>query len=268
MTVIDVPVAAPQIDPAQLLFEEARRRRKRRRLISGIVLLAGVVLVGLIMVLTIGRGHGTPATSSSPNPPVSAASRSAAEFSVRPLLCVTRQSSAVGVATQESSALPPCSAASELTAANVGVERIGGGGNGATPLPPPDRHFVMFPSTSSANDVAGATVLLPGAYNGTSRYVLGPAALVAADVQSATAQPTASGGFGEVNLHLTSTGATKLDALAQQQFHTFVAVVAGNKMISDLVVEPAQTSFTSFAGEFQVSGVMTLHQAQALASSL
>jgi preprotein translocase subunit SecD len=267
MTVIDVPVAAPQIDPAQLLFEEARKRRKRRRLISGIVLLAGVVLVGLIMVLTIGRGHGTPATSSSPNPPVSAASRSAAEFSVRPLLCVTRQSSAGDVATQESSALPPCSAASELTAANVGVERIGGGGNGATPLPPPDRQFVMFPSTSSANDVAGATVLLPGAYNGTSRYVLGPAALVAADVQSATAQPTASG-FGVVNLHLTSTGAAKLDALAQQQFHTFVAVVAGNKMISYRVVEPAQTSFTSFAGEFQVSGVMTLHQAQALASSL
>lgn len=267
MTVIDAPVAEPQVDPAQLLFEEARQRRKRRRLISGIALLAGVLLVGLIMVLTLGRGHGTPATSSSPIPPSSAASRSAAAFSMRPALCVTQQAPAGDVAKHGSSALPPCSAVSGLTASNIGVERTGGGGYSATLMPPRDPQFVTFPSTPSANDVAGATVILPGAYNGTNRYVLGPASLVAADVQSATARPAAFG-LWTVNLHLTGPGAAKWDALAQQQFHAYVAVVVGNKVISLPIVQPMQTSFSSFAGELQVSGELTQQQAQALASSL
>ena len=211
MTVLDAPVAEPQVDPAQLLFEEARQRRKRRRLISGIVLLAGAPLVGLIMVVTHGRGHGTLTTSSSPIPSDSAASRSAAAFSVRPILCVTQHAPAGAVATQGSSALPPCSAASALTASNIGVERTGGGGYSATFVPPLDTQFVTFPSTPSANDVAGATVILPGAYNGTNRYLLGPAALVAADVQSAKARSAAFGVWG-VTLHLTESGAAKWDA--------------------------------------------------------
>jgi len=267
MTVLDAPAAEPQFDPAQLLFEEARQRRKRRRLISGIVLLAGVLLIGLVLVLTLGRSHETPATSSSPTPRVSAASLSASDFSVRPLLCVTQHAPPDYVATQGSSALPPCSAASALTAANIGVGPTGEGGYGATLLPPLDRQFVTFPSTSSVNDVAGATVLLPSASNGTNRFVLGPAALGAADVQSATARP-ASFGLWVVNLHLTATGAAKWDALAQRQFHAYVGVVAGNKLLSYLIVQPNRTSFTSLAGEFQISGEMTQQQAQALASSL
>jgi len=267
MTVVDAPVALPQVDPAQLLFEEARRRRRRRRLISGIVLLAGVLLVGLIMALTLGRGHGTLTTSSSPIPSASAASRSAAAFSVRPILCDTQHAPVGAVATQESAALPPCSAASALTAGNIGVERTGGGGYSATLVPPLDTQFVAFPSTPSANDVAGATVILPGAYNGTNRYVLGPAGLVADDVQSATARPAAFG-LWVVNLHLTGSGAAKWDVLAERQFHAYVGIVAGNKLISYLIVQPTRTSFSSFGGELQVAGELTQHQAQTLASSL
>ena len=65
----------------------------------------------------------------------------------------------------------------------------GGGGYSAHFDLGPDAQFAASASTTGADDVAGADVILPGADNGQVRYVLGPAALVAADVTSATAVP-------------------------------------------------------------------------------
>ncbi len=138
----------------------------------------------------------------------------------------------------------------------------------------PDAQFVAFPSTTWTNDVAGANVIVPGSGNGHVRYVLGPVSLVAADVKSAAARPTAFG-MGVVILHLTTSGAAKWDALARQQLHAMVGVVFHNALISAPIIQPLPTnspylsSFSGFSSSGQIQlGDMTQQQAQALAASL
>ena len=271
MSVIEAPADRGEVDAAQLLFEEARQRRRRRWLISGIVVLAGLLLVGTIVTVTSWRGdHASVAPATAP-PVMNAASPSAGAFSVRPLLCFASAATPGVGASAVSAPLPVCAAASALTVSNLEITPTPSNVVGYTSnldRVPVDPQFAAYPSTDTAHDAAGATVLLPGTTGapGSVRYVLGPAGLTGSDVRSAKAQLVS--GEWTVDLHLTGSGATRWDALAQRQFHALVGVVVDNKVISAPVTQPTQATFSTFAGQLQIAGGLTEHQARSLASSL
>ena len=254
------------VDGAQLLFREARQRRRRRWLISGIVTVAGLLLLGAVAGVASGRGEIGPVVSQAPAPPASASALTASQFSVRPVLCLAPPASA-SAPLHPGTPLPACTAASALSAGNLRVDPADGISVDPAAVPP-DPQFASFPSTTSARDSPGATVILPGvgAANTSVRYVLGPAGLTAGDVRAATVQFIT--GEWRVNLTLTESGSARWDALARQQFHALVGVVVDNQVISAPVNEPTQSTFISFSGRLQIAAGLTRRQAMALAGRL
>jgi len=259
------------VDGAQLLFQEARQRRRRRWVISGIVTVAGLLLLGAIAGVVFGRGEIGPVVSpATAQPPASAATLAASQFSVRPVLCLAPPASAAAPL-HPSTPLPACTAASALSAGNLRVNPASSSLGGISEDPaavPPDPQFASFPSTTSARDTPGATVILPGVggANTSVRYVLGPAGLTAGDVRAATVQFIT--GEWRVNLTLTESGSARWDALARQQFHALVGVVVDNQVISAPINEPTQSTFISFSGRLQIAAALTRRQAMALAARL
>jgi len=267
LTLIESRTAAPVFDAAQLLFQEAKQRRRRRWLVSGIVSLVILVVMGVTFGLSVGRrGGGTqPPVPSAAVPAASAVS--AADFSVRPLLCFAPDFAPTGLSASPGTS-PTCGQAFQLTTAHLGVtpetNRVGGfivDNPGRA-----DPSLAAVPSTSSQDDTNDATVLLPGAAASDGRFVLGPAGLTGAGIQSATAVHI--DGQWAVLLRLTDAGSAQWDALAQAQFHTFVGVVVDGHVISAPITQPTQSSFTSFEGELQLAGSFDQQQAKALAARL
>ena len=269
MTVIDCPPEEPKVDEAQLLFQEARQRRRRRWLVSGIVAVVGLLVVGIILGAAIGRGGRGSVSPAAAPASARVAATSGTVFSIRPVLChaplltlANGQAPAIGP-------LPPCSASSALTPANLAVTPDSGNVNGFTPNSsiPEDSQFATYPSTSPTNDNTNDTVLLPGSgTDGSGRYVLGPAGLTVSGVKSASAQLV--GGQWAVDIVLTSAGASQWDALAREQFHAIIGIDLDGKVISAPITQPTDSAFASFDGRLQISGSFTERQAKALAAQL
>jgi preprotein translocase subunit SecD len=91
--------------------------------------------------------------------------------------------------------------------------------------------------------------------------------LSAADVESASAQKNQTGQWVVV-LHLSSGGAAALDRVAEQNFHQFVAIDMGGEVVSAPIIQPTQTSFSSFDGSMQISGSLTAANARAVAAAI
>jgi hypothetical protein len=267
LTLIESPTTLPEFDAAQLLFQEAKQRRRRRWLVSGIVSLVILVVMGVTFGLSVSRGGGgtQPPVPSAAVPAASAVST--ADFSVRPLLCFAPDFAPTGpsVSTGKS---PTCGQAFQLTPAHLGVTPETNRVDGFIVANPgrADPSLAAVPSTSSQDDTKDATVLLPGAAASDGRYVLGPAGLTGAGIQSATAVHI--DGQWAVLLRLTDAGSVQWDALAQEQFHAFVGVVVDGHVISAPITQPTQSSFTSFEGELQLAGSFDQQQAKALAARL
>jgi hypothetical protein len=71
-----------------------------------------------------------------------------------------------------------------------------------------------------------------------------------------------------VDLRLTPQGSVQWDTLAQQQFHTMIGVVENGRVISTVMMQPAQCDFTSFSGQLQISAGLTESQTKALAAGI
>jgi preprotein translocase subunit SecD len=91
--------------------------------------------------------------------------------------------------------------------------------------------------------------------------------LSAAEVQSASAQKDQTGQW-TVTVHLSSAGAVAFDRIAEENFHQFVAIDVGGKVVSTPIIQPTQTSFSSFDGEVQISGTLNASNAHAVARSI
>jgi preprotein translocase subunit SecD len=153
----------------------------------------------------------------------------------------------------------------ELTAQNLNVNTSTG--NPSNNIGP-DPTLASYPdSTSTYNDShPGSTVLVPAAPGSGQtglRYLLGPTEVFGTAVSSASAVFNTPNWVVQINL--TGKGSTQWDALAQKQFHAYIAMDLDGQVESAPLTLPSQSTFTSFAGKVQVSGSFTQTQAQDLA---
>ncbi len=165
-----------------------------------------------------------------------------------------------------------CSGASALTAQNLNIQPFSTPPSGFTTdlsRIPPDAALGGTPSTNPSHERTSATVLVPwapGSHAGAVRYVLGPAQLTTASIKLASAK-NIGGDLWVVNYTMTTAGSALMDKVAFENFHQQIAVELGGNVYSTPLVEPTQTSFTSYQGKGQISG-LTKSQAALLSSAM
>jgi hypothetical protein len=269
MTVIDAPKIATGGEDAELLFREARQRRRGRWLAAGIAAIVLLAILGVTIGLVAGSSRGSQVTPAATPVSFAASRLSPAQFSVRPVLCYAPPLALATGHSASSGPLPTCTASTALTAANLQVTPDSRNSNGYLDDGniPEDPEFATYPDTSAQSERATATVLLPGRLGeGSGRYVLGPAQLVGSAVKSAGASD--NNGQWMVTVDLTAAGTVDWDTLARQQFHAIVGIVYDSHVLSAPIIQPTQTSFTSFNGQLVLSGSFTERQAKAIAARL
>jgi hypothetical protein len=265
MTIVDSPTQTPEVDMAQLLFEEARQRRRRRWLISGITVLFILVALGVTLIVMAGRGGRGSVKPVAPPLSAQPVTSPNANFSVRPVLCYAPPFAPSSGPATSTGPLPSCTPPLALTAGNLHVTPNGYAG--AISPNDTDPQFAPYSSTPQKHDKASDTVLLPGSSSSSqTRYVLGPAGLTGSAIRSASAQHVA--GQWVVNIDLNGSGATQWDNLSRAQFHAFIGIDLDGKVISAAIIQPTQASFSSFDGQMQIAGGLNRHQAEALAARL
>jgi preprotein translocase subunit SecD len=165
--------------------------------------------------------------------------------------------------------LPACATSYQLTAANINVQQAPNTVQGYTSNNiPPDPQYDYYPSTKPLNDNQHADVLLPGAPgSGSERYFLGAAELTGTAVHSAVAQQDQTGQW-VVNCTLTASGAAAWDSLTKSLFHQYLGIDLDGVVVSAPIIQPTQTSWTSFQGQVQISGSLTQASANTLAIAL
>ena len=102
----------------------------------------------------------------------------------------------------------------------------------------------------------------PGVY-----YLLGPAQMTGQSVAKAVAQQDTVGAW-VVNYNLTSTGSPEWDKVAAANFHQELAIELDGVIQSAPIIQPTQSSFTSFGGSGQISGSFTEASAKNLAIAM
>jgi preprotein translocase subunit SecD len=182
-----------------------------------------------------------------------------AQLLFRPVLC----EAAVGGKLVSATKLPTCAPQYQDTAANLNVNTSTGNPVNIAP----DPTFTDIASTKPANDLKGNTVLLPLLGQPGVRYVLGPSQMTGHSIKKALAQQDQAGAW-VVNYTLTSTGSPLWDQVAQKNFHQLLAIELDGVVQSAPLIQPNQASFTSFAGQGQISGSFTQGSAQTLALAM
>ena len=169
--------------------------------------------------------------------------------------------------------IPACTASSQLTQANLAVTPNNSSQGYSSNNVPPDSQYIEYPSTSV--DKPGyetSTVLLPGlaasgSANGGERYVLGPAQMTGHSIASATATQNQTGQW-VVDYTLTGPGSSLWDKVAQENFHQLLGIELDGVVYSAPIIQPTQSSFTSFDGKGEISGSLTQSDAQNLAQAM
>jgi hypothetical protein len=259
-TVVDVPA------PAEVLIPEARHRQRRRYRRSAFLISIVALLVGaLVAVLIMTTSNGSSTSRGPSKPSVVVASR--ATVRIRPVLCFAWPY----LANQKKTGpVPPCAVPYRLTTAALNVTPNSTTAGYSSNRPNPDPTFVGYPS--STRDSPTHTVLIGGLAGGPAvaqRFLLGPSEmrLSAADVKSASAHKNRIGQW-VVNVHLSSEGAAAFDRIAQENFHRFLAIDMGGKVVSNPLIQPTQVSFSSFEGAMEISGALTGANARAVAAAV
>jgi hypothetical protein len=165
-----------------------------------------------------------------------------------------------------------CSPASSLNVANLVVNPNDSNAGYSFQSVAPDPALAGVPSTSAAKETASSTVLLPGPlgyWPGVARYLLGPAEMTSAgrSIAEASASRDQTGAW-VVNYRMTKRGSALWDKVAKENFHKLLGVDFHGKVVSALLIQPSQTSFTSFDGQGTIAGNFTKAQATALARAL
>lgn len=186
---------------------------------------------------------------------------------VRPALCGAPAFSGGHSTSAQSAALPACAASSALTSSNLGDTPSSATTFHANTVPADDA-LAAYPSTSPTTETKTNTVLLPAARGAGqfARYLLGPAAMTDHAFESAVAEKTQLGRW-VVNYTLTSTGTQEWESLARARFHEVVAIDLDAIVESAPLIEPSESTFTSFHGQGEIANLTELH-AQGLALAM
>jgi preprotein translocase subunit SecD len=195
-------------------------------------------------------------------------------FSIRPVLCgapddtLSTPPTTQGTSPQ-SIVLPPCGAQYLTTAANLSINTNTGQ---PTNTIRPDPAFATVPSTPEADDEPAGDVLLStdpaaGAQE-YPRFVLGAAQFDNAGIAGAQAQFETDISSWTVEVTLTTLGATAWNAMAQENFHQFVAADLDGAVLWAPLIQPNNTTFTSFGATMEIGGAFNATSAQDLAAVL
>jgi len=250
--------------PVEVLIPEARYRQRQRYRRSAVLISIVALLVGALVALLITISSSGPGTTHDASKPSTVAAGRATVL-IRPVLCVA---SPYVPSQRKTGPVPACAAPYLLTAGALNVSPNSAQAGYSTNTPGLDPALAGYPS--STRDSSTSTVLLGGLAGGPpvhERWVLGPSEmrLSAADVESASAQKDQTGQW-IVMVHLSANGAVAFDRVAEENFHQFVAIDMGGKIVSTPIIQPAQTSFSSFDGAMQISGFLTASNARAVAA--
>ena len=257
--------------PTEVLIPEAREHQKRRYLWTGLMAtLAALVLAALIGGAVV-LFSGSPAGSGEQRPADQAALvRSTTYVYFRPVLCAAPAYSS-GATPGSAVTTPSCTPTSDLSVSNLAVTPGSSPTGFSSNNVAPDPALAGVPSTSHPADVASATVLLPATrhsfqYSG-PRFVLGPAEMTNTSVGSASAHKEQTGQW-MVDYTMTSGGSALWDRVAQENFHQLLGIDFDGTVVSAPIMQPTQSSFSSFEGRGEISGDLTRSQAVALARAL
>jgi hypothetical protein len=133
-----------------------------------------------------------------------------------------------------------------------------------------DPALVGYPSTSPARDAENpaGTALLPMAGGSGERYLVGPTELtLSSKVASAQVAKDRHGGW-IVRVQLDSEAAAKWDRVAYEYFHLQIAVDFDGSVVTAPLIEPSQSTYTSFDSRFEMSGFQSQSEAAAVAAAL
>ena len=263
--------------PAEALIPEARQHQRRRYRRGGAFLVIAALVVAALVASALLLWHGPAADGKSQGAPkpVAVTSTSGLVY-FRPVLCFAAPYAAPAGSTAASRGtepIPACSAASLLTAANVGVAPQ------TRPFPsggtPPDEQYASFPSSSTRTPgYASSTVLLPGlngACDGTPavRCVLGPVEMTSRSVGTVTVTRDhgISGWIVDYSM-AGARGSALWDRVAQENFHQFLGIEVDGVVYTAPLMQPTQSSFSSFDGKGELSGNFSHADALLLARAL
>lgn len=228
----------------------------------------GAILVAAVTMASVG--------AASPGGPVAASSlNNAALF--RPVLCAVPPYDKFVTSRQPALSAASCGP-SGLTPASMQVTPSRHSAAGFTyRSPQPAIILEGERTTTPSHDIASKVVLLGGlpgssvyAATPTSkgvRYVLGPAVMTSRSIASATAVKTPAG-LWVVDWTTTPSGSALWNRVARASFHQLLALDVGGVVVSAPIIEPTQSSFTSFQGRGQVSGNWNQAEATRIASAM
>ena len=170
--------------------------------------------------------------------------------------------------------IPPCTPSNQLTQANLAVTPNSSAQGYSSNNVPPDSQYVTYPSTSVEKpNYENSTVLLPGlattgSANGGERYVLGPSQMTGHAIGSAQATQNQTGAWVVDYTLAGSTNAQLWDKVAQQNFHQLLGIELDGVVYSAPIIQPTQSTFSSFNGQGEISGSLTQQDAQNLAQAM
>ena len=181
--------------------------------------------------------------------------------------------------------VPTCGSSYAISPSSLNVQPNSAAPNGFTSNNvPPDPNNATVPSTSTTKpNYENSTVLLPGVgtncFNTSFRCVLGPSVLPGVAVTSAQATQDQTGAWVvDYNLSGSSkglpaschgqSGSQCWDSIAQASFHLPLAIELDGEVYSAPLIQPTQSSFTSFQGRGEISGSLTQQDANNLAQAM
>lgn len=272
---MSIEVKEAPATPTEVLIPEARRHQRGRYVRLGIVLAVVALLIASLVasaIVLFGRAAGG---KTGPRASAAALSSAVSHVYFRPALC-TAPPYVAASQNSPTSGSPMCSAASLLSHQNLNIDPLrpqeaGSSPNGFTSANvPPDSTLTSVPSTSRSADRPSATVLLPALANNCYakgyRCVLGPAEMTGSSIQSAAAEHIQTGQW-VVDYRTTPRGGPLWDKVANENFHQELAIEVNGFVYSAPLIQPGQSSFSSFGGRGEVGGLtkaQAIHLAQAM----
>ena len=266
-------VEGPEADaPTEVLLPEAREHQRRRYLRTGLVTLicAALIVVLIVAGVILFGGSFADGRTSGVNPAVSSTAVARGTVYFRPVLCFAPPYDSANLA--NSAAVPACNAASQLSSQNLNVQRDNAPLGYTSNNVPVDTALAGVSSSKPSNDTPTSTVLLPGLSgkgqpSNAERFLLGPAEMSSRAVASAVAEQNKTGQW-VVSYTTTSAGSVVWDKAAHQNFHQLIGIELNGVVYSAPIIEPSQSSFSSFEGRGEIGGSLTRSDAFRLAAAL